>query len=121
METAPVATASATVSPAAMKPGKASQSVGHMAKAAVADARAAGVELPGNALGKAASAIAQGADPALVFAAKVAALAPDVGQPLVETAISDAPTEAEAGYADAASVLTPPATEDDIALQLLTA
>ena len=118
METAPVTTATAP-----MKPGKAAQSVGHIAKAAVAEARAAGVDLPKNAQGMAASAIAQGAEPASVFAAQIAALAEDDGQPLVETATPDAtetPSEAEAGYADATSILTPPATDAETALQLLT-
>ena len=53
------------------RPGKSGQSVGHLAKAAVAEARAAGVELPKNAQGHAASRIAGGADPASVFAALV--------------------------------------------------
>lgn len=51
--------------------GKSAQAVGQMAKGAVAEAKAAGVELPKNAQGMAASAIAQGADPSSVFAALV--------------------------------------------------
>ncbi len=53
---------------AAARPGKSAQSVGHMAKAAVAAAAEAGIELPSNAQGVAASAIAGCADPALIFA-----------------------------------------------------
>ena len=57
--------------PPPARPGKSGQSVGHLAKTAVAEARAAGVELPKNAQGHAASRIAGGADPASVFAASV--------------------------------------------------
>lgn len=56
--------------------GKSAMSVGHQAKAAVAEARAAGVELAKNAQGFAASQIARGADAASVFAAQIAALTP---------------------------------------------
>ena len=52
------------------RPGKSGQSVGHIAKQAVASARAAGIELPANAQGLAASQIAKGADPASIFAAQ---------------------------------------------------
>ncbi|PWJ16988.1 hypothetical protein [Jannaschia seohaensis] len=51
------------------RPGKSAQAVGQMAKVAVAEAKAAGVELPKNAQGLAASSIAGGADPSSVFAA----------------------------------------------------
>ena len=47
------------------------QAVGQQAKAAVADARSNGVDLPGNAQGIAASGIARGADPASLFQALV--------------------------------------------------
>lgn len=57
--------------PEPLRPGKSGQSVGHMAKQAVAAARGAGVELPSNAQGLAASQIAKGADPASVFAAQI--------------------------------------------------
>lgn len=60
------------------RPGKSQQSVGHMAKAAVSEAKSAGIELPKNAQGMAASAIAKGADPASVFAAL---LVPDPSEP----------------------------------------
>ena len=53
--------------------GKSAQSAGHLAKAAVAEARAAGAELPKNAQGMAASQIAHGADPGSVFAGIIAA------------------------------------------------
>ena len=52
-------------------PGKKMQSVGHLAKRAVAAAMEAGIDLPKNAQGMAASAIAKGADPASVFDALV--------------------------------------------------
>ena len=51
--------------------GKRAMAVGQQARAAVAEARAGGAELPRNAQGVAASAIARGADPASVFAALV--------------------------------------------------
>ena len=41
-------------------PGRSALSVGHLAKAAVAEARAAGIDLPRNAQGMAASRIARG-------------------------------------------------------------
>ena len=47
-------------------PGK-STAPGQLAKSAVAEARAAGVELPSNAQGLAASQIAKGADPSALF------------------------------------------------------
>ena len=53
------------------RPGKAAQAVGHMAKAAVAEAKSLGVDLPKNAQGMAASAIARGAEASSVFAAIV--------------------------------------------------
>ena len=51
-------------------PGKSHESVGRVAKVAVATAREAGVDLPPNAQGIAASSIAQGVDPATIFAAQ---------------------------------------------------
>lgn len=65
--------------------GKSAQSVGHLAKAAVASARTAaleaGLELPRNAQGLAASGIARGADPASIFAGL---LAGNTGDPVVD-------------------------------------
>lgn len=58
--------------PAGSPAGRSSDAVGHRAKAAVAAAREAGAELPRNAQGKAASAIARGADPASLFQARIA-------------------------------------------------
>ena len=52
-------------------PGKSVMAPGQMAKSAVAEARAAGAELPPNAQGLAASQIARGADPASLFAALI--------------------------------------------------
>ena len=54
-------------SPAPTGPGRSAQSTGHQAKAAVAAAREAGIELPKNAQGLAASQIARGVEAALVF------------------------------------------------------
>lgn len=63
------------------RPGKSGQSVGHMAKAAVAEAIAAGAELPSNAQGLAASTIAKGGDVSSVFAAFIPAVEPPEGDP----------------------------------------
>ena len=52
-------------------PGKKMNSVGHQAKAAVQAAQEAGADMPKNAQGLAASAIAKGADPASVFAGMI--------------------------------------------------
>ncbi len=52
-------------------PGKSAHSVGHRARAAVAAAHEAGLEVPKNARGYAASMIAKGADPETLFAALV--------------------------------------------------
>jgi hypothetical protein len=94
-----------------------------MAKAAVAEARVAGVEMPKNAQGLAASAIAKGADPASVFAAQVAALAPPDPAPSVpdatDTTDATAPADAASDiYAKAQTVLNA-STADEIALDLL--
>lgn len=62
--------------PSLAGPGKSAMAPGQLAKVAVAEARAAGVEVPKNAQGLAASQIAKGADPASIFAAQIAALAP---------------------------------------------
>lgn len=96
-----------------------------MAKAAVAEAKAAGVETPKNAQGLAASAIAKGADPSSVFAALItpdpvtddvaptddvgevggedvaAPVADDVSSMPTDT-VNTATTAAEEGYAAAA-------------------
>ncbi|MAC77471.1 MAG: hypothetical protein CML66_05350 [Rhodobacteraceae bacterium] len=58
---------SGNVDPAAGGPGKSAQSVGHRAKIAVAAAAQAGVALPKNAQGHAASQIARGVEAALIF------------------------------------------------------
>ena len=83
-----------------MRPGKSGQSMGHMAKAAVAEAKATGAELPKNAQGLAASAIAKGADPASIFAALVTpdpvepsddgVLGPPLNDAIVETSLPPA-------------------------------
>ncbi len=99
-------TAAAT---ATARPGKSGQSVGHLAKAAVAEARANGTDLPKNAQGVAASAIAGGADPASVFAAKVVTEPPepdDTGE-----SIADAPVDAGEAVPDAPASDAPPAEE----------
>ena len=56
---------------------KSSGAVGQVAKQVVAAAREAGIELPRNAQGKAASQIAKGADPATIFAARAVEPAPE--------------------------------------------
>ena len=78
-----------TVPPVAR--GKSAASVGHLAKAAVAAAQEAGVDLPKNAQGLAASQIAKGADPASLFAAVVSDEDPTVNPvaPEDETAVPD--------------------------------
>ena len=116
-----------TTTVAAVRPGKSAQSVGHLAKAAVAEARAAGADLPRNAQGMAASAIARGADPASVFAAMIVVPEPvvDDGGGVVDDAtppaVEDSPaTVADAGYGAAADVLSPgPETGAETALTLL--
>ncbi|NNE79366.1 MAG: hypothetical protein HKN18_03750 [Silicimonas sp.] len=86
-------------------PGNKMNSPGHLAKASVASALEAGADLPKNAQGLAASAIAKGADPAAIFSALIAPDTPaDVGAddfapvaaPMVEKSIpvQDAPPEA---------------------------
>lgn len=70
-------------------PGKSAQSVGHQAKAAVAAAQEAGMDVPKNAQGYASSMIAQGADPATVFAAMVEEPAPDAPVDGTEPAVAD--------------------------------
>ena len=54
-----------------MGPGKKMDAVGQQAKAAVNAAREAGIELPKNAQGMAASGLARGADPETLFASLV--------------------------------------------------
>lgn len=63
----PAAAVKANIPATETRPGRSSQAVGHMAKAAVAAAQAAGIELPRNAQGRAASAIAHGADAETLF------------------------------------------------------
>jgi hypothetical protein len=116
-----------------IRPGKSAQSVGHLAKAAVAEAKANGVDVPKNAQGVAASAIARGAEPALVFAAQIETPpvdevpASDPTAPVGDTddapaATPEAVAEAEDGYATAAVVLTSPADSGaETALALLKA
>lgn len=119
-------------------PGKSAQSTGHLAKAAVAEVRAGGIELPKNAQGKAASAIAQGADPASVFAAVTepapvnppaepptegtAPSAPDPAETGAAPAPDAAPSidEAETGYAEAGAAISQVSlNEAETALELL--
>lgn len=105
---------------ATTRPGNSGQSVGHLAKAAVAEAQTSGVSLPKNAQGIAASQIAKGADPASVFAAQVdpgteeaivTTLPPVEGQPA---------SEAETGYTVASGIVGDAVfTEAETALQLL--
>ncbi|MGR3342484.1 MAG: hypothetical protein ACU0DI_04535 [Paracoccaceae bacterium] len=69
--------------------GKSAQSVGHRAKAAVAAAQEAGLEVPKNAQGFAASMIAKGADPETLFAALVKEPPAEVPIDEIEPAVAD--------------------------------
>jgi len=90
------------------KSGRAA-SVGHQAKAAVAAAREAGIDLPKNAQGFAASAIAHGAAPESVFVALVTLPPPPPddgggstgGVPVNDVVVADDLVEVGAGDADA--------------------
>ena len=129
MNTISPITAPQTYAP--VSPGKSAQSVGHLAKTAVADARAEGAELPRNAQGLAASQIARGADPASIFAGIIAAqmpvepVAPPVDQAIdaygaatgaIDDAQDDTATPASDPVADATLA---GATDDQLALALL--
>lgn len=127
------------------QPGKSAQAVGQLAKAAVADAKAAGADMPKNAQGVAASAIARGADPSSDFAALVtpdpvmddsvptddmsaqsgedtASTPGDEATGATSASDSMAIATAEQGYAAAAEATGATLTKDDaeIALALLT-
>ncbi|MFK7744168.1 MAG: hypothetical protein AB8B47_03870, partial [Roseobacter sp.] len=81
--------------PAPARPGKSGMAVGQLAKQAVAAAREAGIELPSNAQGMAASQIAKGAAPESIFAAYVSEDATDVPQEdVVATDTVTAPLDA---------------------------
>ncbi|NNF72127.1 MAG: hypothetical protein HKN02_08055 [Rhodobacteraceae bacterium] len=71
-------------------PGKSAEAPGQQAKAAVAQARADGIDLPRNAQGVAASQIARGADPASVFAALNPPPVEDP-PPVADAPVGDAP------------------------------
>ena len=120
-----------SVAEAATGPGRSWQSVGHLAKRAVAAAEASGADLPRNARGMAASAIAKGADPASVFAAFVTpaddpATDPPSDMPVAEPPAGDAgpmppvpddgsadPVAAEEGGPPAPPPAPPVETADD--------
>ena len=110
------------------RPGNSANSVGHQAKAAVAAAKEAGIDVPRNAQGMAASAIAQGAEPGSVFAALTVpevTETEDSAPPTSETPPQqDVPPEAggmaETGYAGAGPVIGDAAlTDAETALELL--
>lgn len=95
---------SATASVTPTRPGKLAQAVGQIAKAAVAEARAAGVDLPKNAQGFAASSIAHGAEASSVFAAMI------IAEPVTEAG------EADTGAGDVdQSEEAPEMTDDTLA------
>ncbi|MBT8477150.1 MAG: hypothetical protein HKO95_15090 [Rhodobacteraceae bacterium] len=71
-------------------PGKSAEAPGQQAKAAVAQVRADGIDLPSNAQGVAASQIARGADPASVFAALNPPPVEDP-PPVADAPVGDAP------------------------------
>ncbi len=70
-------------------PGNKQNSVGHRAKAAVVAAREAGLDLPKNAQGFAASAIAKGADSASVFQSLIVSDDPPVSDEVPTEVIDD--------------------------------
>ncbi len=80
---------------------------GQQAKAAVAAARAAGVDMPANAQGLAASQIAKGADAGSLFAMQIAALTPE---PVAAAPLDPAPP----GDAIAAYAFNAPAIEASV-------
>ena len=91
--------------------------VGQMAKTAVQDGREAGLDLPKNAKGYAASQIARGADPESVFSALVAQSAPlesgaDDADPAVEPADGEAVGAAD--EIDGDDTLTAPAESSGV-------
>ncbi|QGX96856.1 hypothetical protein EI983_00590 [Roseovarius faecimaris] len=105
-----------------VRPGKAAQSVGHMAKAAVTAAKEAGAVLPKNAQGLAASAVAHGVDPATLFESMIPPppavedTPPDDGA----TAPDPDPVQAaEAGFGEAATITGGVTTGAETALELL--
>jgi len=124
------------------RPGKSAQAVGQIAKVAVAEAKAAGIDLPKNAQGMAASAIAKGADPSTIFAALIAPepevdvvipdddvvaveedviVAEESGDPVSDPAQDLLAQVAEDGYAVSTEALRPDVAQTDaeIALALL--
>jgi hypothetical protein len=100
-------------SEASERPGKSGAAPGQQAKQAVETAREAGADLPRNAQGLAASAIARGAEPSSVFAALVpppdpiggADAVPNVPDPYPDIV---APTEVSASEEPAAAEATRP-------------
>ena len=73
-------------------PGKSMQGVGQQAKLAVAAAREAGLELPANAQGRVASAVARGIDPGSLFSARVSEpQQPGVGRETEDVPAVEAP------------------------------
>ncbi|MDH3740156.1 MAG: hypothetical protein OER56_01045 [Hyphomicrobiales bacterium] len=81
--------------PAASQPiqdvGKSSNSIGHQAKAAVALAAADGQELPKNAQGKFASALARGLDPATILILQDASAPVDDTVPVADDPVAGDP------------------------------
>ena len=98
------------------RPGKSGQSVGHLAKQAVAAARDAGVDLPRNAQGAAASQIAHGADPASIFAALAAPVDPGETGETVPADETQTATDSYQENADVLSANTADAAETALAL-----
>lgn len=101
--------------------GRNANAVGQQAKLAVAEARAAGVALPSNAQGIAASGIARGVDPASLFASQVAE--PPVSEPSSDApeARADAPDAGPPAEADAGDGTPTTATDDAARLAAQTA
>jgi hypothetical protein len=117
METSSVASVSTISS------GKSAQSIGHQAKQSVAEARSAGIDLPKNAQGFAASSISQGVDPSSLFAAitatdeavdvdKVGADAPDEAAVEESDAANSEPVKATVSETESAEKSEVPAFDD---------
>ncbi len=108
--------------PSGTGPGKSDAAPGQIAKDVVAQAKAAGADLPKNAQGMAASQIAQGADPESVFSAIIPVAEPVEAEdqtPPANDSDSETPV-AVAGYADAVEVVSDaPMTAEETALAIL--
>lgn len=113
---APVTTQTMIPAGAPDRPGKSAQSIGNLAKQAVAAARQAGADMPANSQGVAASQIAQGADPASIFAAVAEPADPAETGELTDPATPADGAEPYLMNADAVSAETSDSAETALAL-----